>query len=96
MGLGPVTGHISTVVSSPSTFGTVICLGVRLEITLIGCLVNLVGHLQGQGASGQNLDASSVKTPPQTFFGQVIWLYDSGSSEPLFHRRQYRAFQPLC
>ena len=63
--------QISTVVSS--TYGTVICpirglysswsflTGVRLEITLTGYLINLVGHLQGQEASGQNLDATSVK-----------------------------------
>ena len=62
---------ISTVASN--TFGTVIrpirglysgwsfLSGVRLEITLTGYLVALVGQLQGQEASGQNLDESSVK-----------------------------------
>ena len=62
---------ISTV--SFSTFGTVICpirglysrwsflSGVRLEITVTGYLVALVGQLQVQEASGQNLDESSVK-----------------------------------
>ena len=54
MGLSPVRGQISTVVSSPSTFGTVICpiwglhsgwsflTGVRLELTLAGYSVNHV------------------------------------------------------
>ena len=96
--------QISTVVSS--TFGTILCPirglysrlvisdGLRLEITLTGYLVNLVGHLQGQEASGQNLDASSVNLTP--FPAKVIWLYDPGSSEPFFLLRLYRAFRPWC
>ena len=69
--------RISTVVSS--TFSAVISpirglhstwsflTGVRLEITLTGYLVNLVGHLQGKEASEQNVDASSVNPSSPLF-----------------------------
>ena len=68
--------QISTVVSR--TFGTAtspikgdwsFLTGVRLELTLTGYSVNLVGHLQGQETKGKKLDASSVKPTSSPFFG---------------------------